>query len=67
MEHLSIDKQYKCKVIKDINKMLLRHHQNPLDTADFDTLYDLDIDELLDAQVQIHQQIMGSLPRIEHY
>lgn len=67
MSELSLDKQYKCKIIKDINKMLIKHNQSALDSTVFDTLYDMDIDELLNAQVEIRKQLVGIFPRIEHY
>lgn len=47
----------KIDIIRDINTLLVKNGKKPLSTGDFDILYDLDIDQLINAQHEIFEQM----------
>ncbi len=51
------NQQHKVKIITSINEKLTKSGQLPLSTEDFEVLYDLDVDELMNARFEIEQQL----------
>lgn len=49
------ERSLRLQIIKDINKSLLSHGKNSLSSNDFDVLWDLDIDDLIKAQIEIEE------------
>ena len=56
-ERIERSKKDKIRVIKDIDTGLTLGGQQHLSTQDFDTLYDLEIDELMQARFEIENQL----------
>lgn len=50
--YYSMDTQV-IKIIREINEILLRCEKESITPEDFDTLYDMDIDELIQAKLTI--------------
>jgi hypothetical protein len=53
-------RSHKIDIIEDINHKLTTHGKNPLSSTDFDTLWDLDVDELIRAQIEIEELLKQS-------
>ena len=51
------EKNLKVKLIEDINKILLSHSKPALSPKDFDLLYDLTVNELIDAKKQLIKEL----------
>jgi len=47
----------KAQVISSINDILVKFNKEPLNTNDFDILYDLSIDELYNAQEEVRKHL----------
>ena len=57
-----MDKQSaKVNAITAINELLLKYHREPLNPNDFDILYDLSLEELYHAQIDVtkHLQMLS--------
>ena len=54
----------KVKVIEKINELLTGRGLPPLNTHDFDILWDMDIDELVEAEMNIEDELrlLNKLP-----
>ena len=53
----STTRRIKAQLIRDINQILIETGNESLNVADFDLLYDLDIDELENAKIQLKTQL----------
>lgn len=54
-------REHKIDIIKDINSKLKLNGKGPLSPSDFDVLWDLDIDDLIRAQIEIEDMLKQSL------
>ena len=54
-------RSHKVDIISDINLKLTAYGKKPLSPIDFDTLWDLDIDDLIKAQIDIEDMLKQSL------
>jgi len=52
---------HKIDIIRDINDMFLSHGKNPISPQDFDTLWDLDVDGLIQAQLELQDVLKHSM------
>ncbi len=62
MTELSLDSIHKCKMIGEINSILLKYDQEQIGVEDFDILYSLDIEDLRATKQHIKEELQSTLP-----
>ena len=60
------DSRERIRLITIINKQLIKYDQLPLSPKDFDTLYDLEMNDLINAKFEIESQL-EQLRRIKQF
>lgn len=54
---MDMDTKYKIDLIYSINRELVEHDMEPISPDDFNILYDLEIDQLIDTKDRIRERL----------